>query len=79
VPLAGPPLARPAEPALDLVEDERHLVLVGDLAEAFQEAVRRHDDAALALNGFDEDTDRIRQSPERVLEDRTRRARPWRP
>ena len=52
--------AGPTDPSLDFVEHQEHAVFVGDRAQRFQVAVRRHDDAALALNGFDPDTDGVR-------------------
>ena len=51
--------ARAAHAALHLVEDEKELVPVGQVAEARQVVGRRHVDAALALDRLDEDRDRL--------------------
>ena len=53
--LEGEELARPAEPGLDLVDDEEDVVLVADRADGRQPAVGRDDRAPFALDGLDED------------------------
>ena len=53
--LEGEELPGAAEARLDLVEDQEAVVPVGQLAQAPQVAVRRDDDAALALDRLDED------------------------
>ncbi len=53
--LGGEHLARAADAALDLVEDEQHAVLVAEPAQARQEVRRRDDVPALALDRLDED------------------------
>ena len=47
-------LADPAEAGLDLVGDEEHVAALGDLAHGAEVALRRHDDAGLALHGLDQ-------------------------
>ena len=56
VPVLGRPgPARPPEAALDLVEDEDRAVAVAQLAQPGEEAVGWDDDAAVALDRFDDD------------------------
>ncbi len=43
------------EPGLHLVGDEDDVVRAGPVEQGGEEAVRRHDEAALALDGFDDD------------------------
>src|SRR5919197_2414975 len=45
-----------AEAGLDLIKDEQNAVPVADLAQVCEIALRRDDDAGLALNGLDEDS-----------------------
>ena len=45
-----------SEADLDFVEDQHEIVLVGEIAETFQEACGRNVHAAFALHWFDEDT-----------------------
>ncbi len=54
-PFMGKKLARAADTRLDLVEDEKHAVLVADAAQAAQEFVRHGTDAAFALDRFNQD------------------------
>ena len=49
------PAAGAPEAGLDLIEDQQHAALVADRAKLAQIALRRHDDAGLALNRLDED------------------------
>src|SRR5206468_1160867 len=51
---ARPHLARAADAALDLVADEQDAVAVADRAQVLEVAGRRHDVAALALDGLHE-------------------------
>jgi hypothetical protein len=44
---AGPPLADAVHPGLDLVEDERYHVFVGEVAEPREESFERDDRSAL--------------------------------
>src|SRR3974377_363068 len=53
------PGAGPAETRLHLVEDQKDTLGVADPPHARQPALRRHDDAGLALNGFDEHSSSI--------------------
>ncbi len=53
--LVAEPLAGAAHAGLDLVEDQQSADLVGLLAQALHELLRRHDEAALALDRLDED------------------------
>ena len=53
----GEELAGAAESRLDLVADQQHVVLVAQLAQRAQEALRRHDDAGFALDGLDQEGD----------------------
>jgi hypothetical protein len=75
--LARPHAAGASEAALDLVEHEDRPRSVAQLPQAAQEAVRRNDDAAVALDRLDEHTrgrlDSGRGIGERVLEQRQRR------
>jgi hypothetical protein len=48
-------LAGAAEAGLDLVDHEQHPVLVGELAQPAEVAVRRHHDPGLALDRLDQD------------------------
>ena len=57
--LEGVPLAGPAHAGLHFVEDQHQLVLVGQLAQAFEVAGRRQVDAALALDRLDHDGARL--------------------
>ena len=53
-------LARAPHAALNLIEDQECAVLVAKLAHALQVFCRRHMDAALALNRFEQDGARLR-------------------
>ncbi len=53
--LEGEELARAAQAGLDLIQHQEAVVLVGDLAQALEEALGWDDDAALALDGLHED------------------------
>ena len=53
--LVGEELAGAAEAGLDLVGDEQDAVLLADGGGVFEEAVGRHEDAGLALDGLDEE------------------------
>ena len=57
--LPGEALARPAEAGLDLVADEEHLVPGTDFADLPQIACGRNVDAGFALDGLDDDGDRV--------------------
>ncbi len=57
--LVGEPIAGPAAAGLHFVEDQQQLVLVGQLAQAGQEAVGRNADAAFALDRLDHDGRRL--------------------
>ena len=52
--LVGEPAPGPAEPGLDLVEDQEHAARVAQAPELAQISVRRHDDAGLALDRLDQ-------------------------
>ena len=65
----GEPAAGAAHAGLHLVEDQQQLVLVAQLAQAFEVAGRRQVDAAFALDRLDQDRARSRRrsaSPSRV-------------
>src|SRR4051794_15537631 len=66
--LAGPHPAGSAESRLDLVEYEDDAVAVAQLAQPLEEAVRRDDDAAVALDGLDDDRRDGAEPGRRVLE-----------
>src|SRR5258707_1668059 len=53
--LAGEPVTGAAESGLDLVRDEDDAVLPAVLGQPGQEAVRRHDEAALTQDRLDDD------------------------
>lgn len=53
--VVGPELAGGADARLDLVDDEEHVVLLGQLAQAAEEVGRGVVVAALALDGLDDD------------------------
>ena len=57
--LVAEPLAGAAEAGLDLVDDEAGADLVGDGAQLLHELRRRHDEAALALDGLDDDAGHV--------------------
>ncbi len=57
--LVGEPVPGAAEAALHFVEDQQQAVLVGQLAEAGQEAVGRNPHAAFALDRLDHDGGRL--------------------
>ena len=57
--LVGEPLAGAAAAGLHLVEDQQQLVLVGQLAQAGEEAGGRNADAAFALDRLDQDGGRL--------------------
>ncbi|KAI3475961.1 hypothetical protein L1887_62519 [Cichorium endivia] len=48
-------LARPAEPGLDLVADEEHVVLAAQLLDALEVSIAGHDNARLALDRLHEE------------------------
>ena len=50
-----------AEARLDLVGDEQHVPVAGELAQRRQEVGGRHDDAGLALDRLDEHRDGVRR------------------
>src|SRR5919202_5315292 len=52
--LDGPPAPGPPQARLHLIRDEEGSVLVSDLAQALEEAGRRHDHATFAGHGFDD-------------------------
>ena len=58
--LAGEPVAGAAEPGLDLVGDEDDAVLAAPVGHPGQEARRRHDEAALALDRLDDHRGAVR-------------------
>ncbi len=60
------PRACAAHAGLDLVGDEHDAVLGAELAEAAEEAVCRDDDAAVALDRFDEQCSELRRTDVRV-------------
>ena len=66
--------AGPCEAALHLVADEDDAVLVADLAEPFDELARRGDEAALALDGLEDDRGDVLGGDER--RERPAQARP---
>ncbi len=53
--LHGPELAGAPEAGLDLVDDEYDAVLIAEPAQAAEEALGGHDEAALAQDGLDDD------------------------
>ena len=56
--LKGEELPRASETRLDFVRDEQRVVLLGELSQPLQVPCGRDDDAALALNGLDQNGDR---------------------
>jgi len=51
----GPERASPPETDLDFVVDQERAVAIAGAAEPLEEGLRRGEDAALALQGLDED------------------------
>ncbi len=54
-------LAGTAEPGLDLIEDQHHVVRGAELAYLCEIAGRREDDASFSLDRLDEEADRVRR------------------
>ena len=52
--LVSKQLARAAEPGLDLIADEEHVVFAADRGDLGEIACRRNDDTGLALDGLDQ-------------------------
>lgn len=76
--LPGEAPAGPAESGLHLVPDQQHVVSGTDLPHAGEVALRRHDDAALCLDRFQQDRGRPRRDcrPERSQIAERHRAEP---
>jgi DNA-binding CsgD family transcriptional regulator len=57
--VAGEPVARPAEPGLDLIRDQQDPVVGAERRQPRQEPVRRHDEPALTLDRLDDHRGRV--------------------
>ena len=64
--LEGEPLSGATEPGLDLVADERHVMVPRVPGDGAQPAVGRHDDAAFALNGLQDGGGRFDHAAEGI-------------